>query len=139
MTDTEQLLNTIDKLAELAIENEKLKVQIEELKHNKNVVMDLNQTLSNAMEQDYKRLLAEKDKLIKELEEENKYYHNRCKDCALEISKGKLEDLEAQIEKMKMCCNCAKWRSWKEELDDVSYPCVQHDCDSKCSLWQLKE
>ena len=49
------------------------------------------------------------------------------------------EQLKAQIEKMKMCCNCAKWRSWKEELDDVSYPCVRHDCDSKCSLWKLKE
>ena len=49
------------------------------------------------------------------------------------------QELKAQIEKMKMCCNCAKWRSWKEELDDVSYPCVRHDCDSKCSLWKLKE
>jgi len=52
---------------------------------------------------------------------------------------AKLKELEAQIEKMKMCCNCEKWRNWKEELDDISYPCSKHNATDKCTLWKLKE
>ena len=33
---------------------------------------------------------------IKELSKENAELHNRCKNCALEISKGKLEDLQKE-------------------------------------------
>ena len=49
------------------------------------------------------------------------------------------EEMQEQIDKMKMCCNCEKWRNWKEEFDDISYPCSKHNATDKCTLWKLKE
>ena len=50
-----------------------------------------------------------------------------------------IKELLELIEKMKMCCNCEKWRNWKEEFDDISYPCSKHNATDKCTLWKLKE
>ncbi len=50
----------------------------------------------------------------------------------------RISKLKAQIEKMKMCCNCAKWRGYNE-YDHISYPCSKHNATDKCMLWKLKE
>ena len=55
-----------------------------------------------------------------------------------ECLKDENTELMAQIEKMKCCCNCERWRDESNKGSD-DYPCIQHDCDSKCSLWELKK
>ena len=82
MTDTEQLLSdSIDKISELSIENHRLKAQIEELKK---------------IEEEYYDFIQKKN--------EEDWKGDNVVGCL----KLKIEQLKAQIEKMKCCGNCAK-------------------------------
>ena len=80
MTDTEQLLSdSIDKISELSIENHRLKAQIEELKK---------------IEEEYYDFIQKKN--------EEDWKGDNVVGCL----KLKIEQLKAQIEKMKCCDNC---------------------------------
>lgn len=66
-------------------------------------------------------------------------FAERAYDAGVGSYKKRIIELESQIEKMKMCCNCDNWRGYGERLDHISYPCCQHDCDSVCPKWKLWE
>lgn len=93
-----------------------------------------------------KSQLEEKDKQIEELKKELEQWKTEWNDQVIKANEEgfartqlqiKNKELEAQIEKMKMCCNCAKWNT--DEWGEDNQPCKQHECDSKCSLWVLWE
>ena len=87
MTDTEQLLSdSIDKISELSIENHRLKAQIEELKK---------------IEEEYYDFIQKKN--------EEDWKGDNVVGCL----KLKIEQLKAQIEKMKCCEICAKYKDWR--------------------------
>jgi len=56
----------------------------------------------------------------------------------IDFQTEQINKLEEQIEKMKCCCNCKKW--YKEGVDDSgNYPCYHHECNDKCSIWEMDE
>lgn len=75
---------------------------------------------------DLQSQLTEKDKQIEELKKEIDYAKEHClfSDCE------RVKRLEAQIEKMKACCNCY----WSDYLTNGH--CI--DCKNYCN-WKLKE
>ena len=80
---------------------------------------------------DNERLLFENADLKKQIEELKKELEHRHEvELALHEMNKKRLDLEAQIEKMKVCCNC----DWSNYLPNGN--CL--DCDGKKN-WKLKE
>lgn len=95
----------------------------------------INLRIENA---ELKSQLTEKDKQIEELKKIEEEYYDFIQKKNEEDWKGdnvvgslklKIEQLEAQIEKMKCCHNCRKFHN-------LSYDCT---CAEVCNEWELKE
>lgn len=102
--------------------------------------------MSRTSEGCLKGVLLTAKKCIEELEEtiaclsESNEITKKDRDSKLEIiaSRNKVIDkYKQQIDKMKMCCNCAKWGT--DEWSDQNEPCKNKCYDGVCSLWEMWE
>ena len=55
----------------------------------------------------------------------------------LETANNRIAELEAQIEKMKCCYNCAKWNDG--QCADVPNDSSYYSADFVCEDWEIKE
>ena len=89
-----------------------------------------------------------KDELKQKCTERAKIFQQAMESCHssslidwIEWFADRIAELEEQIEKMKCCCNCKRWYNYgnTNNLDDTGYECYKHDCDTKCTLWELNK
>ena len=88
----------------------------------------------------YRKQIAELKKENAELEKDKQYFSDSLDkqiEATLKLQQEN-KKLEAQKERMKMCCNCDYWRIGTDEIRADNIPCHEHDCDCKgCKDWKM--
>ena len=85
------------------------------------------------------KCISDLEETVACLSESNEIKRKECeyKVSVIEQRNRIIDEKNKQIEKMKMCANCANWT--KGYYDSRNHPCEEHECDGECSLWTLWE